>query len=376
MTNAARQLTVVELPGATLQARLAGSWRLRGGPPDVDPIGPRLDLPPTVHRVTFDAGQLSEWDSSLLVFLERALDACHARHVEVDLTGLPEGVRRLMALAEARPGGRPPPAAPAPSLLARIGEAGITALSSFKRLLRFIGEVTLALGRFLSGRARYRRIDLLGEVQRAGAGALWIVVVVAFLLGMILAFVGDVTLSSFGASIYVANVVTVGMVRELGPVMTAIVMAGRTGSAYAAQIGTMKVTEEIDALTTMGLSPMDFLVLPRVLALSLMLPLLCVQADFVAMIGGAVVAVGRHTGVLEYLRQSRGAIDLRTFWIGMFKAAVFGVVVAMSGCLQGLKAGRSAAAVGGAATAAVVTSIVWIIALDGVFAVLLHTLGI
>jgi phospholipid/cholesterol/gamma-HCH transport system permease protein len=166
------------------------------------------------------------------------------------------------------------------------------------------------------------------------------------------------------------------MVRELGPVMTAIVMAGRTGSAYAAQLGTMKVTEEIDALVTMGLPPMDFLVLPRVLALCLMMPLLCVQADFVAMVGGALVAAGRHLGSLEYLRQARGAIELRTFWLGLFKSSVFGVIVAVSGCLQGLKAGRSAAAVGNAATGAVVTAIVWIIAADGMFAVLFYVLGI
>jgi phospholipid/cholesterol/gamma-HCH transport system permease protein len=157
--------------------------------------------------------------------------------------------------------------------------------------------------------------------------------------------------------------------------MTAIVMAGRTGSAYAAQLGTMRVTEEIDALTTMGLPPMEFLVLPRVLALSLMMPLLCVFADFVAMIGGAIVAIGRNIGAIEYLRQSQGAIGLRTFWIGMFKSAVFGVIVAVSGCLQGVRAGRSAAAVGDAATRAVVTSIVWIIVADGIFAVLMYLLN-
>jgi phospholipid/cholesterol/gamma-HCH transport system permease protein len=376
MTNeAGREVSLVELPDSTVEARLAGSWRLRGGPPGVDPLERPLELPRAARRVTFETRQLSDWDSSLVVFLERVIDDCRLHHVDVDRAGLPDGVRRLLSLAEARTGEPPPPSPPPPSVLARVGEAGMAAVASFTRLLGFVGELAFSLGRLVTGRARYRRIDLLGELQSAGASALPIVTVVGFLLGMILAFVGDVTLRPFGASIYVANVVTVGMVRELGPVMTAIVMAGRTGSAYAAQLGTMRVTEEIDALTTMGLPPMDFLVLPRVLALSLMMPLLCVQANFVAMVGGALVAIGRHLGAIEYLRQSKGAIELRTFWIGLFKSAVFGVIVAMAGCVQGLRAGRSAAAVGDAATRAVVTSIVWIIAVDGIFAVMLYLLG-
>jgi phospholipid/cholesterol/gamma-HCH transport system permease protein len=371
--GAGRSVKVVEGPDATAEVDLAGSWQLHGGPPGIEAA---FHPPESARRLTFNTSALADWDSSLVVFLTRVLASCRAGNVEVDRAGLPEGVRRLLVLSEARSGSRPPPPAPPPSFLARLGAAGEAVVASGHEVLSFTGEVTLSLGRLLAGDARYRRIDLLAEMQSAGAGALPIVLVVGFLLGMILAFVGDTTLAPFGASVYVANVVTIGMVRELGPVMTAIVMAGRTGSAYAAQLGTMRVTEELDALRTTGLSPMDFLVMPRVLALSLMMPLLAVLADFVAMAGGLLVATGRHHGVLEYLRQSQGAIDLRTFWIGMMKSAVFGVLVAMAGCLQGLKAGKSAAAVGDAATRAVVTSIVWIIVLDGSFAVLLYVLGI
>jgi phospholipid/cholesterol/gamma-HCH transport system permease protein len=259
-------------------------------------------------------------------------------------------------------------------VLARLGSLGIAAGQAGAGAIRFVGELTLALGRLLGGHARLRGIDVLAEVQAAGAQSLPIVAVVSVLLGMILAFVGTITLRQFGATVYVANVVTIAMVRELGPVMTAIVMSGRTGSAYAAQLGAMKVTQEIDALETLGLPPIEFLVVPRVVALSLMLPLLTVFADFIGLAGGAVVAVASGSSAAEFERQLRQAIGLQTFWIGLGKCAVFGVVVAVCGCLQGLRAQRSAQAVGEAATAAVVTAIVWIIAIDGLFAVILYVL--
>jgi len=373
---AAGQVTIARLPDASVVVRVAGQWRIGRGLPGTDELERALAGPPPARRVVFDSAALTAWDSALVVFVERVLDRCRARDVEVDRAGLPDGLRRLLQLAEARPGGRPPAPPPRLPLLARIGTAAGDALAAVLQLLDFLGSIAFSVVRLFSGHARYRRIDLLTEVQSAGASALGIVTVVSFLLGMILAFVGKVTLRPFGASIYVANVVTVAMVRELGPVMTAIVMAGRTGSAYAAQLGTMKVTEEIDALTTMGLPPTEFLVMPRMLALSLMLPILVLYANFVALVGGALVAIGRDAGATEYLRQSKGAITLTTFWVGIAKSAVFGVVVAIAGCLQGLKAHKSAAAVGQAATGAVVTSIVWIIAIDGLFAVVLNVLGI
>jgi phospholipid/cholesterol/gamma-HCH transport system permease protein len=261
-------------------------------------------------------------------------------------------------------------------MLARLGTVAVGRWQATLLMLRFLGELTRSLQRFVVGRARVRGRDLLAEVEGAGVRSFSIVAVVSFLLGLILAFVGGVTLRPFGASVYLANVVTISMVRELGPVMTAIVMAGRTGSAYAAQLGTMKVTQEIDALTTMALPPTDFLVLPRVLALTLMMPLLVIYADFIALAGGGLVATSSGETIATYTSQAKGAITLTTFWIGFLKSVVFGIVVALAGCIAGLRASRSAAAVGEAATNAVVSSIVWIIAIDGVFAVLLNLLGI
>jgi phospholipid/cholesterol/gamma-HCH transport system permease protein len=375
MANAAA-VSVSRLPDATVLVQLIGRWHLAHGLPTPDAVDAAVTGPPLARRIAFDSSGVTAWDSSVLWLIERVHQISRRRGVPVDTSGLPEGLRRLMALSEATPGQAPPPRPPPLPWLGRLGTRAIHRWDDFERLLRFLGEVAYSLGRFVTGHAHVRRSDLLFEIQAAGAHSLSIVAVVSFLLGMILAFVGDVTLKPFGANVYVANVVTVAMVRELGPVMTAIVMAGRTGSAYAAQLGTMKVTQEIDALTTMGLPPTDFLVLPRVLALCLMMPFLVVYADFIALAGGALVAVGGGSGLVQYGRQAHNAIALHTFTIGFIKSMVFGVVVAVAGCLQGLRAEKSAAAVGDAATSAVVTSIIWIIAIDGLFAVVLNLLKI
>ncbi|MCU1279798.1 MAG: hypothetical protein JWM53_3344 [bacterium] len=370
------EIVIARLADSTVIVRVAGRWRMNAGLSASRDFGVTIDGPPVAARVAFDTGALTSWDSSLVVLARRVLDDCRRRSIAIDTAGLPEGVRRLIMLSEAASGQRPPPApAPLPPL-ARLGMRGLERFDGFVRLLRFLGALAFALLRLVGRRARVRRVDVVAEIQAAGASSLSIVAVVSFLLGMILAFVGDVTLRPFGAALYVANVVTVAMVRELGPVMTAIVMAGRTGSSYAAQLGTMKVKQEIDSLTTMALPPTEFLVLPRVLALSLMMPLLVVYGEFVALVGGGLVATGTGASVTQYARQTAGAITLTTFAIGVVKSAVFGVIVAVCGCVEGLRADKSAAAVGDAATRAVVTSIVWIIAVDGLFAVVLHILGI
>jgi phospholipid/cholesterol/gamma-HCH transport system permease protein len=218
---------------------------------------------------------------------------------------------------------------------------------------------------------------MLVHMQEAGAQALPIVSLISFLVGTILAFVGAVQLEQFGASIYVADLVGIGMAREMGAMMTAIVMAGRTGAAYAAQLGSMTASQEIEALKTMGISPLEFLVLPRLIALSVMMPLLCLYSDCLGIVGG--VAVG--TGMLGiparlYFNQTFNAVDLGDVAGGVFKAAVYGILIAVSGCLRGLQSGKSSSAVGEATTSAVVTGIVLIICACGVFAVTFYVLGI
>ena len=230
--------------------------------------------------------------------------------------------------------------------------------------------------------------------------ALPIVSLISVLVGIILAFVGAVQLEQFGADIFIANLVGLGMVRDMGAMMTAIIMAGRTGAAFAAELGTMTVNEEIDALRTTGISPIDFLVVPRILALVLMMPLLTVYSDIMGILGGALVGISLFgqadlerieaenvsdflivislfdIGIYEYFRQTRSAIDLYDVFGGLFKSLVYGAIVAVSGCLRGMECGRSSAAVGIATTSAVVTSIVFIVVACAVLTVVYDVLSI
>ena len=204
-----------------------------------------------------------------------------------------------------------------------------------------------------------------------------IVCLLSFLTGLIIAFIGVIQLQKLAADIFVADLVGLAITRELGAVMTGVIMSGRTGAAFAAQIGSMRVNEEIDALTTFGISPMQFLVLPRVLALIIMMPLLCVCANFVSMLGGMVVAIGiSEVSMLQYIHQIDYAVSLTDLGIGVFKSIFFGIIIAIAGCYRGLNCGKDATAVGLATTSAVVTSITWIVIADAIFAVGFQMLGI
>ncbi len=371
------ELEVVRAVGGALEIRIAGAWSLQGPLPSAAALEQAFAAG-APSAVRFDAQHLASWDSALVSFLVRALDLCQRRGVSVEDDTLPPGIRRLLALARAVPEKADARgAAEGSSWVSRSGLAALEAVGATRRAVEFIGLVTLALGRLCVGRARFRAVDFWLELQQAGVQALPIVTLISFLVGTIMAFVGAVALAQFGATIFVANMVTVAMVREMGAMMTAVIMAGRTGSAYAAQLGSMNVSQEIDALVTMGLPPIEFLVLPRLLALSLMLPVLCVYANFVGMLGGAAVAAGMmDLSLVQYWEQTKASIWLSDFFIGVGKSVAFGAIVAVCGCLQGITAGRSAAAVGDAATGAVVTAIVAVIVADGIFSVLFHILGI
>jgi phospholipid/cholesterol/gamma-HCH transport system permease protein len=245
-----------------------------------------------------------------------------------------KGLRRLVELAEAVPEKKGARRTLVPrSILGRIGNRAIDSLSSTVSAINFLGEMILTSIKLLPGKVRFRAMDVLLFIQQSGPQALPIVTLISFLVGVILAFIGAVQLQRFGAQIYVADLVGIAIVRELGAVMTGIIMAGRTGAAFAAQLGTMKVTQEIDAFTTIGLQPDEFLVLPRVIALVLMMPLLCLYADLTGVLGGAVVG----TGMLDipwttYLQETRNAVTLGHLFGGVFKSTVYGVLIALCGC--------------------------------------------
>jgi phospholipid/cholesterol/gamma-HCH transport system permease protein len=346
--------------------------------PSTDEVKKQVEIQPSVQSITFDTGDLTGWDSGLLTFLIKIIDQCSRNNIHSDQQGLPEGVQRLLALASAVPEKKDArgEAAHQP-FLARVGNITMNAVGSAVDMLGFIGESSVAFLKFILGKASFRRSDLILLLQDCGADALPIVTLISVLVGLILAFVGAVQLQMFGAQIYVANLVGIAMAREMGAMMTGIIMAGRTGAAFAAQIGTMQVNEEIDALQTMGISPMEFLVVPRMFALVIMMPLLCLYADLMGILGGVIVGVGMlDLSFAQYMTQTQNAVKLTDFAIGLVKSGVFGILVAMAGCLQGIRCGRSASAVGDAATSAVVTAIVAIVVTDGIFAIITNIIGI
>ena len=371
-------LDVTRPTADTLCIRLSGQWTIHAALPSPAEVQAQCEASPRVRRLSFEASDLADWDSALLTFLLKLKELCDQRQTEFDRTGLPQGVQRLLALATAVPEHHEARREEKrKSLLVRLGQSVLDIAEATRELLIFLGEVALAFGQFMRGRARFRAVDLWLIVQECGAQALPIVSLISFLVGLILAFMGANQLRQFGAQIYVANLVGLSMAREMGAMMTGIIMAGRTGAAFAAQLGTMVVNQEIDALTTMGLNPMEFLVVPRMLALMLMVPLLCIYADLVGILGGAVVGVGMlNLGAAQYYQQTLSALHLLDFVVGLIKGTVFGILVALAGCLRGMQCGRSASAVGAATTSAVVTGIVWIIVSDAVLTVMYDVLGI
>jgi phospholipid/cholesterol/gamma-HCH transport system permease protein len=367
-----------ERDGALLRIGLTGEWKTGHPLPAAAALGNTLVPGAGIARIAFDTSGLAGWDSGLLTFLLQLCERSSAAGIAVERDGLPPGVRRLLNLAAAVPerkGARRE--SQREPFLARVGAAAESTGRSVRETFTFIGEVTVAVLRMCRGKARFRRSDLLEIVQECGAEALPIVSLISLLVGLILAFVGAIQLKVFGAQIYVADLVGIAMVREMAAIMTGIIVTGRTGASFAAKLGTMQVNEEIDALKTMGFSPIEFLVLPRVVALFLMMPPLCLYADLMGVIGGMIVGVGMlDLGIVQYYLQTTAAVKLDNLWIGLFSSAVFGVLVALAGCLRGIQCGRSASAVGEATTSAVVTGIVSIIVATAVITVICNVLGI
>jgi phospholipid/cholesterol/gamma-HCH transport system permease protein len=376
---AARGEMIMEQPSEdTLKVILAGQWKLGGELPGAEEIQRELESRPGVRHLVFDTRELTHWDTGLLTFLENLRKSCSRQKVAWHSDGLPQGAQRLLELAAAVPEKKDARSAEErESFLGHLGNQTLDLLRSAGEMLAFLGETVIAVLNLLRGKARYRRSDLGLIMQACSAQALPIVSLICFLVGLILAFIGAIQLQLFGAQIYVADLVGIAMVRLMAAIMTGIVMAGRTGGAFAAQLGTMQVNQEIDALKTLGISPMEFLVLPRMLALALMMPLLCLYANIMGILGGMVVGVGMlDIGFIQYFNETAKAVNLWNLGIGLFSGMVFGVIVALAGCMRGMQCGRSASAVGDAATSAVVTAIVGIIVSTAVITVLCNMLGI
>lgn len=370
------ECTVSTGDSQALVLRLKGRWLLAKQRPELAELLSGVD-PSGLASMRFDSQELQSWDTGLLIFVRACQDWAREHGLSCRLGDLPEGVQNLVRLSRAVPKNESSTEEKLRGWLSGLGESSLGMLDGVMRYFAFTGELVLDLLAFFTGRARVRRKDFFFILQSTGAMAVPIVSLLSFLTGLIIAFIGVIQLQKFAADIYVADLVGLATTRELAAVMAGVIMAGRTGAAFAAQIGSMKVNEEIDALTTFGISPMQFLVLPRVIAMVLMMPLLCVCANLVSIAGGMVVATAiSDVSVTQYINQIDYAVSTTDFGVGIFKSAVFGLIVAMAGCYRGLNCGTDATAVGLAATSAVVTSITWIVIADAVFAVIFHILGI
>jgi len=351
----------------SLVAVLSGAWNLeRPAPHFASWMETALAAAPaeagSVEGVAIDVSALETWDSSLLIFLQQGQEYCEAHHLAFETGDVPSRITSLLALARVVPEHPVAPDASRPSRIARLGLAGLASWDASQAAITFTGEVAQRGVQLLRGRVRMRWREFWVVVQSNSSGALPIVTLIALLVGVIIAFLGVVVLKRFGAGYYVSYLVGYGMLREMGALMTGIIMAGRTGAGFAAELGSMKITEEIDALSTLGISPVEHLVLPRVLGLFATMPLLVVYADLVGIVGGMGVAVALlDLTPTQFMHGMLYAVELSDTLLGVFKGTIYGAIIGMAGCLKGLQTGSDAGAVGRSATSAVVIGITLII---------------
>jgi phospholipid/cholesterol/gamma-HCH transport system permease protein len=363
--------------GDTLIAGLAGDWKVEQPAPGLDGFVDGRTAGVVVAAVAFETGELGAWDSSLLIFLQRGREYCEANAIEFREETLPANIAGLLGLARAVPERHLEEDRQRATFIAALGERGQSIFGGVLAAITFVGEVGESFARLLLGRLRLRWRDFWLSVQTNGSGALPIVTLISFLVGLIIAFLGAVVLRRFGAGYYVSYLVGYGMLREMAALMTGIIMAGRTGAAFAAELGSMKISEEIDALKTLGVSPTDHLVLPRVLGLFVMMPLLTIYSMFVGVLGGLLASVLMlDLSPTQFIGGLLTPLALSDGLFGVFKGTVYGLIIGMAGCLRGLQTGTDAGAVGRATTSAVVTGITLIILANAVMDWLAALLGI
>lgn len=351
--------------GDALLVAVAGAWSIEHPHPRAGDV--LRAAPSGVRRVMFDTQALADWDSSLLVFLTQTQAYADEHQLEVDVSGLPEQVPRLLALSRAVPERVQPSRVRRHTSIVHLGLAVLGAWESTMDAVTFVGTVAVSGAGLLTRRVHMRWRDFWVIAQMNSSAALPIVTLIALLIGIIIAFLGVVVLQRFGAGYYVSYLVGVGVLREMGALMTGIILAGRTSAAFAAELGSMKITEEIDALVTLGISPVDHLVLPRLLGIFVMMPLLTIYADLIGIVGGLMVSVVMlDLSVVQFLIGLRDAVGLADALLGVGKGVVFGAIIGLAGCMRGLQTGSDASAVGKSTTSAVVLGITFIILANAV----------
>lgn len=362
-------------PGDTLQLGFSGDWAMGRPVPGFPALQSELDAQGgNAETLSLCGQELGQWDSLFMARLVQCANWCREQGVTLDSSRLPEGARNLLDIATAvKPAEQ---TRRTPGSWRRLVDGLSWFGNETAEFCHFIGATVLAMLALFTGRSNTRARDVFYFIDQVGPQALGIVTLLSVLVGMILAYMGAIQLRQFGAEIYVADLVAIGMVREMGVLMTGIIMAGRTGAAYAAQLGTMQTNEEIDALETLGISPMEFLVTPRMLALVLVMPLLVVYADMLGILGGAAVGIGLGLSPLQYFTEVQGAITWTDIGSGLIKSVIFATLVAIAGCQAGLQCGRSSEAVGLATTSAVVRAIVYLVVADSLLNVIYDKVGI
>jgi len=364
--------------GESLTVRLAGAWTTQHlGPAQAELAALAVA---GARRARVDLGGVAALDTAGAWLVHQALRRFREAGLEVAVDGADAAAASLIETAARYDTPHPPPPpreSPLAAVLLRLGRSTVEIGREARDLLNFLGLTVIVLIRSLMRPGRIRGTALINQMEQTGLNALPIVGLISFLIGVVLAYQGADQLARFGAQIFTVNLVGVGVLREMAILLTAIIVAGRSGSAFTAQIGTMKVNEEIDAMRTIGLDPMEVLVMPRVIGLMLVLPLLAFYADIMGLLGGAIMAtLTLDISFIRFARQLSEAVSLWSFWIGIIKAPIFAFIIALVGCYEGLMVTRSAESVGRQTTRSVVEAVFLVIVLDAMFSILFSVLGI
>jgi phospholipid/cholesterol/gamma-HCH transport system permease protein len=361
----------------TLLIKLSGDWQISAGLLSTNEVTSQLDGHPDIVQIDISVSQELKWDSGLISFLLKLIRECEHKNIHVAREGLPQESQKLLSLALKVHEKNISPQKASESFLEKSGGKVLQIIESLRSGLDFLGDIAVSLGRVITGKSYFRWNDFMLIVQRCGVDTLPLVSLISLLVGMILAFVGAIQLKLFGAQIFISDMVGIAMVRVLAAVMTGIIVSGRIGASFAAELGMMQTNEEIDALKTLGVSPVEFLVIPRVLALVIMMPILTIYADLMGILGGFIISAGMlNLNPVEYLNHTQNAVKLSYVWVGLIHSFVFGVIVAVAGCLRGIECERNAAGVGIATTSAVVTGITGIVIATAIITFICQFLGV
>jgi phospholipid/cholesterol/gamma-HCH transport system permease protein len=367
------------LDGGQLKLAAGGSWTIR----DAAILESALEKVSSAgaEAASIELSQVTEMDTAGAWLVRRTALSLEASGVPTDIGGMAEAFLPLGRIVELTADCATQPVSTPHNywraMVERVGRATFDCLDEGKALLSFYGQTVVAFGALIRRPGRLRYTALVNQIELTGLNAIPIVCLLSFLIGIVIAFVGADQLRRFGAEIFTVNLLGVIMLREIGVLMTAIMVAGRSGSAYTAQIGTMQVNEEIDALRTLGLDPMDVLVIPRISGLLISLPILAFLAEIAGLLGGAMMAtMVLDVTFTQFIRQLESVVTLNHFAVGMVKAPVFAYIIAIVGCYEGLRVGGSAESVGRMTTKSVVTSIFLVIIADAIFSVIFSTMRI